>query len=239
MSFGEIIFSAALAAAAALAGTTVVLCGESWTKRNSIFLISFAAGVMLSIAFINLLPASLTLYPGAWLWVFIGFLLLYILQNVVMVHPCHDADCPSHLGLLSTVGLSIHSLMDGLIISIGFEAGTSLGLITTLAVMLHKMPDGITITGILVHAGMERRKIVLVSAGIAFLTPLAAALGHLFLQGISLQHVGMLIALTAGSFIYLAAADLLPETHRLRHRANCIFFFFGIAIVALAEHLFH
>jgi ZIP family zinc transporter/zinc and cadmium transporter len=239
MNFGEILFSSTLAATAALSGTALVLCCEPWARRNSVFLISFATGVMLSIAFLNLLPESLALHPASSLWVFIGFLVLYALQNVVMFHPCHDDDCPQHLGLLSSVGLAIHAALDGIIISVGFEASQSLGLLTSLAVMLHKIPDGITITSILLHSQFPRRRIVTISAGIALLTPIGAALAYLFLRGIAPSYLGIFIALTAGSFIYLAAADLLPETHRVHHRANGAFFFFGVAVVILLERLCH
>jgi len=239
MNFGETLFSAALAAIAALSGTAMVLCCEPWARRNSMFLISFAAGVMLSISFVNLIPESLSLFAGSAIWIFVGFLLLYVLQNVIMVHPCHDEECHAQLGIFSTVGLSAHALLDGLIISVGFEAGQSLGLLTAMAVMLHKIPDGITITSILLHARVERGKIVVISTIVALITPAAAALSYLFIRNISAHQLGIFTALTAGSFIYLAAADLLPEAHRVRHRANGVFFFCGVSLVVFLGWFFH
>ncbi|MHB9155682.1 MAG: ZIP family metal transporter [Endomicrobiales bacterium] len=239
MIFGNLLLFSFLAALSMLLGTLIVLWNEAWAQKNSVFLISFATGVMLSIAFINLIPASGRIYADTWLMVFAGFLALYVLQHVIMFHPCHDDACTSHLRLLSVIGLSLHSLMDGIAVAVGFEAGWPLGLLTTLAVLLHKIPDGITITGILVHSRTPRRKIFFLSLAVALCTPLGAFAAYLFLQGIAPRHLGMLLALTAGSFIYLAAADLLPETHRTRRQATPAFFFCGVGAVALLAFFLH
>jgi zinc transporter ZupT len=74
---------------------------------------------------------------------------------------------------------------------------------------------------------------------IALLTPVGAVISYFFLVSIAQHYLGMLLALTAGSFIYLAAADLLPEMHHEHHRANPIFFFTGILVVALFGRLIH
>lgn len=238
MSFSQMLFYSCIAGFAMLFGSILLFYFESWVRKNSIFLISFAAGVMLTIAFINLIPEAVSLTSNAWAMVFAGFLVLYVLQNVVMFHPCHDEVCETHkLGLFSFVGLTIHSLLDGVIVSVGFEAGWELGILTTTAVILHKMPDGITITGILLHSNTSRRKTALYSALVATATPIGAVVSYLFLKGVPKYFLGDLLALTSGTFIYLAASDLLPETHKLRHRANAIFFFLGVALIAIIGKL--
>lgn len=238
MSFGDVLLFSSLAAVSALIGTAIVYFCAAWAHENSVFLISFATGVMLTIAFVNLIPEAGHLYPDPWLLVFFGFLALYVLQHVIMFHPCHD-ECTPHLGLLSVIGLSLHSILDGIVIAIGFEAGASLGYLTAFAVLLHKIPDGITITGILLHEKMERSRALTISAVVALCTPLGALLAFRHLRNIPQSYLGMLLALVGGSFIYLAAADLLPETHRLHRRANAIFFFFGVAVVALVGRFLH
>ncbi len=240
MTISEIIIYSSLAGVAMFLGTLLVLYFEKWVEKNSIFLISFAAGVMLTIAFNNLIPEASELFEKPWLWVFAGFIGLYVVQEIFMFHPCHEEVCEAHhLGMFSFVGLGLHSFLDGVIIAVGFEAGTALGLLTTLAVILHKMPDGITITSILLHTKTPRRKTVLLSSIVALATPLGALIAFFFLRGVPQHVLGILVALTAGSFIYLAAADLLPETHKMRHRANALFFFIGVAIIILVDTFFH
>lgn len=228
-----------VAAGAALLGSAIVLRAHEWSHRNSIVLVSFATGVMLAIAFGHLLPEAYELSSRAPLATFGGFLFLYLLQAMIRFHHCHDDQCDQRRGILPAAGLSFHSLLDGMMIAIGAEAGGALGTLTALAVILHKMPDGITISGIMIHAGLSRRRIIAVSALVALLTPVGALTAHLFLRGVAPEALGILLAITAGSFIYLAAADLLPETHRHRRHAVTAAFLAGAAIVVIAGQFLH
>ena len=240
MNLSDVIVYSLIAGAATLLGTWMVLRCEEWAERHSIFLISFAAGVMLTLAFAHLIPESLELFPHASIAVFIGFLIFYVLQQIIMFHACHEEVCHSHqLSLLSSIGLTIHSLLDGIAITAGFEAGRSLGILTTIAVLMHEVPEGITITSILLHAKARRKNVILYSVIVALATPLGAIVSFFFLKNIAPQTLGILLALTAGSFIYLAASDLIPETHRKHHYANAIYFFGGVSLTALVGRLLH
>lgn len=232
MNIFDVILYSSIAGAATLVGTWLVFAKEKWTKNNSIFLVSFAAGIMLTISFLHLIPESIELNPDAALFIFIGFIVFYILQQIIMFHPCHDETCHVHrVGILAAIGLIIHSLLDGIAIAAGFEAGWKFGLLTTLAVLLHEMPEGITITGILFHTNMKKKQIIIYSTLVALATPIGAIFSYFLIKNISINLLGMLLALTAGSFIYLAASDLLPETHKKHHRANALYFFIGVLLI--------
>src|SRR3989339_218506 len=234
MTFTEVFVFSMLAGLSMFGGTALVLFYRQWVREHSVFLISFAAGVMLTIAFANLIPQADEIVPNAWRWVFTGFLALYVIQNMFTFHPCHGEGCEIHqnqLGVFSIVGLSVHSLLDGAIIAVGFEAGHALGILTTVAVLLHKMPDGITITSVLLHTQMKTPGVIKYSAVVALATPVGAIVAFFFLRGIHPHTLGWLLSVTAGFFIYLAGSDLLPETHKKRHRANTFFFFSGIAVI--------
>jgi ZIP family zinc transporter/zinc and cadmium transporter len=231
---------ALIAGMAIIIGMGLVLKNEAWAKRHASFIISFAAGVMLTTAFIHLIPDAFMLNTQTLLLVFGGFLIFYLLQQGLMFHACGEEECPEHkLGVMSSVGLTIHSALDGVAIAAGFEADWRLGLVTTIAVLMHKMPEGITITGILLHARMPRAKVIRFSMIVAAATPVTALFAYFFLKNVSGAVLGGLLALTAGSFIYLAAADLLPETHRVHHRANALFFFAGIGLIGLVGQFLH
>ena len=231
---------ACIAGVSIIAGAALVLRNQAWMQQRTTFLISFAAGVMLATAFLHLIPEAHALNGQAIVLVFAGFLAFYALQQGLMFHACGEQDCPEHkLGVMSSVGLTIHSALDGVAIAAGFEADWRLGFFTTMAVLMHKIPEGITITGILLHARMPRAKVIQFSTIVAAATPLAAAAAWLFLRSISGPAIGALLALTAGSFVYLAAADLIPETHRVHHRANALFFFGGAGLIACAGRMLH
>lgn len=227
-----------LAMISALIGTFIVLNFSQWARKNSILLIGFAAGVMLSIAFVHLLPESIEHNPNAIIYAFLGFLFMFIIQHFIFFHPCHDEDCGVHLGTLSTFGLSLHSFFDGIVISIGFGANAYIGLMTTLAIVLHKLPDGLTITGILMHSKKSTKQIVLYSLTVAMFTPIGTFVGLLFSNQIA-HLIGNFLAFTAGTFIYLSAADLIPETHKASNKKAGLCLLLGVILVSFLGHISH
>ncbi|MDR1942068.1 MAG: ZIP family metal transporter [Endomicrobium sp.] len=225
-----------IAASASLIGALLVLKFHKWAEKNSIFLVNFAAGIMIALAFTHLMPEGLESNPNALIFVLAGFLFMFFLQFVVLFHPCHDESCHPHADTASIIGLSFHSCIDGLIIAAGFEANTELGLLTALAILLHKLPDGITISAILVHTGASKKKIFTFSLITALFTPAATFAGILLFNDISARVLGALLAATAGSFIFLAASDLIPETHKCKSRLAPLSLFIG-AIAIFLIHL--
>jgi ZIP family zinc transporter/zinc and cadmium transporter len=237
----EILYSV-FAASAAMLGAFLVLKFHEWSEKNSLLIINFAAGVMLAIAFTHLIPEGAESNPNALYFVLLGFLIMFFLQFVILFHPCHDdRECETHsnIGITSVIGLSFHSFIDGLIIAAGFEAGHGLGILTAFAVLLHKLPDGITISGILLHAGSSKKKILNFSLLTAAFTPAGTVFGMILFKNISPDILGALLAAAAGSFIFLAASDLIPETHKCKNRLAPLMLFVGAAVMLIAEHLLH
>ena len=225
-----------MAAGAMLLGAIIVLRFHKWAHKNSLLLISFAAGIMLAIAFAHLIPESFEMGGhSVALYILLGFLIMFFLQFVLMFHPCHDDNCDTHrtLGPAAIAGLSLHSLVDGLILAVGFGAGTELGVLTTIAVILHKIPDGITVSGILVHDGAAPKKILTLSFLTCLWTPIGTLLGFILFKDISESSIGALLGVTAGTFIFLAASDLIPETHRSKDRLAPFMLFAGVAVMLL------
>lgn len=238
MELGGALFYSCMAGLATIIGVLLIFYGEKWARKYSLSLIAFTAGVMLASAFLYLIPESLKLSSRAIPAVLVGMLIFYLLQHIVMLHPCHDEKCRVHrLGMLSLVGFILHSLLDGAIITLGFEVSSDLGIITALAVLLHRLPDGITIAAILLYSVMKRKKVLLYSLIVAGAAPLGALLAYCFLRGISPGTIGMLLALSAGSFIYIAASDLIPETHKEESKLHPLMLMAGVLLLFLAGRL--
>jgi ZIP family zinc transporter/zinc and cadmium transporter len=232
----EIIYSL-MAASAAMVGVLIILIFHKWSEKNSFFIINFAAGVMLTFAFVHLIPEGFDLNSNTMLYALIGFLFMFFLQFIVLFHPCHDHECHTHTHVASVVGLSLHSIIDGLMIAVGFEINAKLGILTTLAILLHKLPDGITISGILLHKGTSKKKIFLFSLLTALFTPLGTILGLCLFKGMSLHMLGAFLGITAGSFIFLSASDLIPEIHKSNDKVASVMLFAGVFIVLVAERI--
>lgn len=237
--FLNVLIYGLLAGFAAICGIYLVLFKEKWARENTIYLISFSAGVLLSITFSHLIPESLDLNSNALLWLLGGFVFFYILEHIIIIHSCQEDDeCTVHpIDKIALIGMGFHSLLDGVIIGVGFEISEFLGILTTVAVLLHKLPDGISMISILLHSNHQRKTAVKNSTIVALLTPAGAILSFFLFQGISVAILGIFLAIAAGSFLYIASADLIPEIHKKSKLLNIIFLLTGLILPFLIEKL--
>ncbi len=211
-------------------------------KRILLFFVSFAAGALLGDAFIHLLPETFQETQAVFtssLFILAGIVLFFILEKIIFWRHCHiptSEDHPHPVGLINLVGDAFHNFIDGVIIAGSFLVNPALGLSTTIAVFLHEIPQEIGDFSILIHAGYSRGKALLFN----FLSALTAVLGAVItlIIGVSVQNVAhILVPFTIGGFIYIAAADLIPEIYRERRTghsfAQLVFFLLGIGVMGL------
>lgn len=107
----------------------------------------------------------------------------------------------------------VHNMIDWIIIWVAFIASPTVWIATTLAVILHEIPQEIWDFCVLVHGWLSKKKALLynfLTALTAFLWLLIAYLLNNYVQNIS----QILMPLSAGLFIYIAASDMIPELHK-------------------------
>lgn len=247
----SVIFYGTLAGLATLFGIYVIRRNQEWALKNSDYVNSFAAGLILALVIFHLMPEAIELselafYPA----LFIGFFAFYLLENFIVIHSgseihyCLDEDEEelgahhlSRIGVMMFSGLAFHSVIDGIIIGIGFELSTEIGFLAAMAVILHEMPEGVTSFAIINEVMPDKAKILSVIVAIA--TPLGALFSLLFIRGLSDSMIGILLALAAGTFIYVAASDLIPQTHEKNNLQNLIFFIAGAFLIYGISLFFH
>jgi zinc and cadmium transporter len=213
-------FSAAVYGAfifvAALVGGLLPLFFSAKNDRAMKLAVAFGAGLLLGMAFLHMVPEAAELAPGQFgYWFMAGFVLLLILERFVMVHACEEHGCHYHtVGVAAFAGLTVHGILEG------FALGSTLyvsGLapLVLIAVLSHKIPAGFALTSILRMAKKTHRQITWFVVGVALSGPLGLVLSLGILEARHLPAVsGSLLALSAGTFIYIGACDLLPEMHR-------------------------
>ena len=212
--------------------------------RILIYLVSFAAGALIGDAFIHLLPeivkeVGFTLTVS--LWVLVGMVSMFILEKFVHWHHCHHHSHENHsnikpFAIMNLVGDGVHNFIDGLIIGASYLISIPVGIATTVAVALHEIPQEIGDFGVLIHGGFSRAKALLFN----FLSALMAVLGVIIALTSSIYIPGIeqiLVPLAAGQFIYISAADLIPELHKetdtKKSILQLIWFILGIIIMIL------
>jgi ZIP family zinc transporter len=188
------------------------------------YVIAVGAGIRIGAAFFDLLPESVELMAGAtgvaMFFAAVGFLAFYVIEKVTLLHLGHetatelehDDEAHRHVGLIGAGAMSIHSLLDGVAMAAAFQASPELGLVVSLVVVIHRFSDGIGIVSLLLASRVQRsvamRWVVIVS-----LAPVLGAAVTAFFA-IPDAILGALLATFAGFFLYVGAAELLPEAHR-------------------------
>ena len=199
---------------AVVAGLSDLVAGwlalEGKTARiESRYIIGFAAGVLLAVSFLDILPEVNLKEDAAVLA--LGFVTFYVLEKVMMIHACGEYECETHqIGPVAVVGMALDNFIDGAGIAVGYLISPVLGLSITAAVVLHEIPQGITSALIMKEAKWSRARIVGALGLAAFLYPMGALMAGL-IPGPFLEKA---LAFIAGDFIYIGASDLLPEAHR-------------------------
>lgn len=186
-------------------------------------LIAFGAGIRIGAAFFDLIPESvehLGSLDVAMIWTTVGFLAFYAIEKVTMIHVGHEAASElehgdahhRHIGLAGAAGMSLHSFLDGVALAAGLTVGGGLGLVIAAVVVVHRFSDGIAVVSFLLAARTPRDQIRRWVALIA-LAPVVGVVVGLLLP-LPDEAVGALLGLFAGFFLYIGAAELLPEAHR-------------------------
>lgn len=214
-----------LGSLASLIGGVILLAKGNLATRISHFLASFAAGVLLGAAFVDLLPEALEHNEelgGAvniFLWSLIGILAFFLLERSIhWFHHHHEhtketskEDKKSAVPLI-IFGDSFHNFIDGVAIATTFLVDIKLGMVTTLAVAAHEIPQEIGDFGLLLHRGLSRIRVLMVNVLSAFTAMIGAVLTFI-LRGSIEALLPIFLAMAAGFFIYIALSDLIPEIH--------------------------
>ncbi|HPA25419.1 MAG TPA: ZIP family metal transporter [bacterium] len=119
-----------------------------------------------------------------------------------------------------------------------FFIDVKLGVVTTLAIALHEIPQEIGDFGVLIYAGFEKKKALLINYLVALTVVLGGVVGYFIAQPLY-QIIPYLLPFAAGGFIYIAASDLMPEIIRQekikRSITTFLIFIVGIVIMMLVK----
>lgn len=187
------------------------------------FFVSFAAGAMSAAALFDLIPEAIKLADESILiYTLAGIIAFLILEKFLYWYHCHGGHCIAHThekkkipkstGLLNLFGDGLHNFLDGAAIAAAFIAEPTLGWITTLAVALHEIPQEFGDYSILLYSGFSRAKALFFNFVSALTAILGALIAYFFATTIE-TAIPVLLAFSAGGFIYIALADLIPALH--------------------------
>lgn len=215
---------------------------REWSPATLKLFVAFGGGALIGAAFLLIGPEALELMEAGDVGeglpldlelgmlfgfsVLTGFMFMLLVENFGVVHDLHEEeDCQVHaFGWVAFVGLTLHTFIDG--VALGAAASTdefaTLGLVVFIAIAAHKAPASFTLGSLLLHAGYQRRRVARYVGVFSVMVLIGAVVSFWALSSLGEALIGATLAFSAGTFIYVAAVDVLPEMHHEatgRHRS--------------------
>lgn len=211
----SIITASLIISAISLVGGALLLWKKIFTEKLSTYFVGFAAGVMLTTAFADLLPEALegNTDENIFLYGLAGVVVFFLIERFVLWFHHHDEPHTKPSAYLILFGDGIHNFFDGLAIAAAFLVNPGLGFITTLAIAAHEVPHEIADFSVLISGGMKKTKALFYNFLSALTALLGAVFGFYYLKNIE-GTVPLFLMFTAGVFVYIACSDLIPDLHQ-------------------------
>jgi zinc and cadmium transporter len=195
----------------------LLLFNESLRTRLVPWLVSYAVGALLAVAFLALIPEALeSLSPRQVLGSLLaGIVVFFLLEKLVLLRHCHTDQCQVHgaAAPLVILGDAFHNFIDGAIISAAVLTSVPLGVNTAIAVAAHEIPQEVGDVAILLSAGYSRTRALVLNLASGAAGIVGALVGYstvTVIPGIR----PFVLAFSSASMIYIAMADLIPDLHR-------------------------
>ncbi len=199
-------------------GVLTLVLKRDFLNKSIFVLVSLAVGALLGDVFVHIIPES---YGEAAdplaisLMLIAGILIFFVLEKIMHWHHHDEEENLLHVGRMVLVSDGVHNFIDGLLVAASYLVSFEVGVATTIAVILHEIPQEIGNFGVLIHAGYTKARALWFN----FLSALTAVLGAIIalaLGSMTESFAMWLLPITAGSFIYIALSDLIPELHKDR-----------------------
>jgi zinc transporter ZupT len=215
-----------------MAGIYIISKYAQWGNRNVVYFMSFAAGVLISVSFIHIIPKSFSMNEQAPFFLLAGFMGLYIFNRFVNAFICGDRQCDNlSTGIIPMIGIGLHSFIDGIIYAVTFNVSIFTGILAATGMVLHEFPEGVVTFLMLQKAGFSKRKSILYAIlAAAVTTPLGTLISFPLISQISHALLGNLLAVSAGALVYVGATHLLPAVEKENRSYSLLSLAAGILI---------
>ena len=219
------------------------------SSRRLIQFTAVGAGVLIASAFLVIIPEGMEIaeeqaVDSSILGMAIlgGFVLMLVLEIFGLPHAVHHDEDKDLLGLSATIGLLVHAAADGLAVGASVSSSTETGLIVFVAIMLHKGPTAFGLSSFLQHIKIDKQKSQLYLLLFAVSSPIMAIATFFILKDTALAtdgNIGLALMFSAGTFIYVATVDVLPEVHSHEHGhdSSVKYVILGMALIFLTTLL--
>jgi zinc transporter ZupT len=214
-------------------GIYVIRYFEAWGRKNTTYFSCFAAGVLISVSFLHIIPKAFDMNEHAPWYLLGGYLALHFFNRFITVFVC-DKNPESAIGLIPMLGIGFHSFIDGVVYSITFSVSVFTGVLTAIGMVLHEFPEGIVTYVLLIRGGFTGKKAaVLAFLAAALTTPLGTLVSFPLISQIDKPVLGALLSVSAGALVYVGyvgATHLLPHAEHEPRKYSLVALLGGILV---------
>jgi zinc transporter ZupT len=231
-TIAAVILASSLACIVTTVGIYVISKYEAWGRSNIVYFMSFAAGVLISVSFMHIIPQSFQMNDVASVYLLVGFLAFYLLNRFLNLYVCQKYACKTYAaGIIPMLGIGFHSFLDGIIYSVTFNVSIFTGVLAAVGMVLHEFPEGIVTFLLLERGGFSRKKAAIYAfLAAAISTPLGTLISFPFINKITRPTLGILLAVSAGALMYVGASHLLPEVEKENKQYSIIALAVGVLV---------
>jgi len=236
-----------------LGGLVAAILLKKPSENMVCWLLSFAAGVMVSIVCFGLVPKVFELAGiGALIsGLILGIVIIMGLNRLVDIITEARGDLKVHhtheelyhesqfihsrtrmlrSGLLILVAIALHNVPEGIAIGAGGSYNFRLGSLLALMIALHNIPEGMAIASPLLAGGINKWKVVFLTS-LAGATTLLGGLIGILVGGISDLAIAMSLSAAGGAMLYIVFGEIIPQSIIMtKNRTASIVTLFGITV---------
>ena len=228
--FWTAFLASVLAALVTSVGIYVIRHFETWGRKNTTYFSCFAAGVLISVSFLHIIPKSFDMNEHAPFYLLGGYLALHFFNRFITAYVC-DKNPETAIGLIPMLGIGFHSFIDGVVYSITFSVSVFTGMLTAIGMVLHEFPEGIVTYVLLIRGGFSKKKaLVLAFLAAALTTPLGTLVSFPMISQIDTSLLGALLSISAGALVYVGATHLLPHAEHEPRKYSLVALLGGILV---------
>lgn len=178
-------------------------------------IMGFAGGLMLSVVVFELIPEAIYKTNVLFTVIFysLGIGIVMLIEKFTTKKSIKSSNYMK-VAIITSIGLMLHNLPEGIIMGCGFLVEQSLGVQMSIIIALHDIPEGIAVTAPLMASNVRSSKIIIYAFITALPTALGAALG-VMAGKVSDFYLGLSLALASGIMMYVVFGELIPESNKL------------------------
>lgn len=203
-----------IAAAISLVALIGVRLAARFTRAQAPLFAAFAAGLVIAMAILHLMPEALVMTDRAPLLVLAGFGAGFLLQRGIEAVPGTEGGKGPGLAfaLAPVFAIALHSTIDGVVYAVTFSVDFFTGITAALGLAVHEFPEAIICFVLLQRAGLSDGKAFVwafIAAGST--TLIAAVLAAPIASGLPDAALGDVFAVVAGIMLHVGATHLLSH----------------------------